>query len=508
MENVRELIKYVPKFVKASMVTQALQLEKAIASSFNTTVEFLGTLAGMPPNYIEKITEYYGEAMFKAFECGYEEGKLHASDIPLSNNEIMQKEISGKFPLSIAKSQEIAEEFSLLSYDLLKTFPGKESVSLQLSKELNNSYIEGAIMGIKEITELNKHQPAMPGESLEMEVKIEEAPAQAPAPMAMATTAETKVELPKAFAAKNIKAEHQDSISRMMAYVKLLDDKEAQNVLMYYLGIDPHKMGKKEAKADVNPITNQVPISEVPKDMKFDIDEPLIPSNKVGPYLLEQTVNKTKAAIQSHKFESPAAEDEFAIIDCVVSGLNYFDSEGSMAAAIALKLEMEDLASPSLKQVEECADELAANLTDMAQLPGHYMFLNVDGDYCLVFVMDRAGVEQYLSMQVAPGPVYASAGKDHKLPHGPQGALSASVQEEVKAIAGFKTMGDKSLKELKKAAPGVAGYLTACVADFRNSKKTMKEVAHTFRMSGADLCHAVHGDDALKYFDYLHGLKK
>ena len=58
----------------------------------------------------------------------------------------------------------------------------------------------------------------------------------------------------------------------------------------------------------------------------------------------------------------------------------------------------------------------------------------------------------------------------------PQGALDTKLQEEIRNIAGLKSLGGNSLRDLKKISPSVAGYFSRTISKYRNGKCTQKEL--------------------------------
>jgi hypothetical protein len=445
VKNARSLIARVPELIKASLITQAFEIQKVIASTFEFTDEFKEHMRSIPPHYIERAQEAYSDAMFKSFDSGYKNGAIKEkliTDRPSDSS--VEDAVRLKVPMPFGLSQDLLASFETDIGGYFETAFDMSGMLQQLAKDMEKAFAEGVMEYLKTLPEDVLHKPK-----------------EAPAP---------KIEVPKveapatevvAAAAQPLSRE--DVLKKIEEYTKLLKDPEAEEVLRYTMGL-PVKTRKVEARV-------------------------------IGPYNTQSLKQKVLELLKTHKL----SEDEMQvlIVDCVVSNVGTLKDE-DLASLLNEKLTL-GLESPQIEAAEIAADKLADQMAQSMSLPGDLMFMKYQDDYCLVFTFERSGVAELAKEGDAL--VFASKKKED-LPDGPQGTLTVKEQDEIKALSSL-AKSKMTYKDVKKASSKVAALLSEAMTQIRNSKVDIAEGAKALKASLEDLIVQAYGKDGLAYYQYV-----
>lgn len=208
--SLRQLHNLIPKLVKASMVNQALKLEKALASTFELSDEMQDLFASLPQNYLEAATDAYQQNLYTAYDLG---SKLDAVKLKEISKEELD-DLNLKAPLPYTWEQDLLMRFRREAESYLDSLGDKKKnmISEQLKKDLSEAYTEG----VREALRLmNQQEQEQEQDNVTDEMSEKSAEDKEPA-----TAAQTN-----------------EIINKLEQYTKLLKNPQAEKVLRYELGL-------------------------------------------------------------------------------------------------------------------------------------------------------------------------------------------------------------------------------------------------------------------------------
>lgn len=465
--NVQILIKQVDPLLKEKAIDLAFTVEKAIASSFDIPTEISEKVSDLPNEYRSIITSSYQKALFKAFDSGYQAGASDSEKTKIEIPESLKQSVLSEFDDSISDFSE-GKKFQIES-DLTKAF--KDGYEVNWSAEKN-----------QEPTDENDQSSYQ---------EIQE-------PKNKATAGNGYPSLQK--------SDHitqDDAIKHLEEYISKLDPK-AQEIFRYELGIQYYSgqsmpeenkgrttpIGMKvEASAD-EPVVADLPAVQLAEDTEM--------GRMIGPFAVAILCDKTINTVRAFKEEED--EEYYVLLENIITGTSKMSDE-EMAEAISSSLEIEAEAK-SLDEVKDKADDLAVELTEACRLPGYYLFVNNDNNYSLAFVFNKSAIRPVINAVEARLKKSEVTGSKLDIKT-PQGALSTKIQKEIENFIGLSSVGNKSLKDLKRISPSIAGYVSRAISDYRNGKRTHKELASLLKADSRELVEMVFGRDGVGYYDYF-----
>lgn len=445
-KRIRALLRKVPRMVKASLVKQVFELEKVVTSTFEFTDEMQELFQGVPQNHLELAAETYNNKMYRAYQGGHKAAKDAQSKVRLGED--LLKEIRLKMPMSYSLGEDLLASFKAEIDEHLQTVPDKGEIYSQFKKDLEMAYLEGAMDYFHEITEQTMGEEPEP-EPEPVEPSEEEESTETP------SDKESEEDMDKKEATAATKEE---MLSKLEEYAKLLGEDWKEDVLRTTLGLPP-----KTATAAVSS------------------------SSMIGPYDVGALREKILSAVKAMDLDEQ--DLQVSVVECLVSDLNGYNDQ-ELARVVEKRLDIVgSLPEEATRDdVRLAVDVIAQRLNEKVDLPGELHFLEVNGDYCLVFAFEK---EQAKDLATA------------SLPSSPQGPLSVKDQKEIKALADLKRT--SSLKEIRTASSRVASHLGKVLTDLRNSRLNLSEGARALKASMEDLVAAVYGEDGKAYYLHLKG---
>jgi hypothetical protein len=451
--EIRSMHRLVKNLVKASLIKQAKELEAVIASTFEFSKDFMALLKNTPATYIEKIYEVYTSLMMKAFDAGVATATIKSKEAEkLPEAEDLDIEIKTVMPISYGLSQDLLSSFRNSVNEFIKTLPDLDEVYAQFQKDLEEAHVEGVKNYLENMPKEGKESEKSEEKKIE-EMKQETAP--------------EVVEPEKVAAATEPTA----NLSDLEKYTKLLGPGVAEQVLRATLGLPP-----------LSPVTASV-IADVDED------------DMIGPYNAGALRDKVVELVKSSQVRD--SDLQSVIVDCLVSSAADMDGD-DLAESLSNRL---GISAKTFTEVQSKLDELSLNLKDKVALPGDFVFLTHNGDYCLVFAYSKEDAENLLD---EPEDVVIAAAKPKKvgkLPRSPQGALEVDVMKEIEALA--KLAKGSTYKDVKKASPKTASYMSSILSNIRNSKVGLAEGGGMLKASLPLMVENVFGTDGLDYFNHL-----
>lgn len=545
-KEIRSLIHTIPQLIKSSLVNQAFETEKIIASTFEFSESFQGLMHNIPQNHIEKIADWYSKLSFKAFQGGINNAKtkLHTVKISDIKGEELDEEIKTKIPMPYTLSQHLTKSFQDQVGQQLQTVPNANDIFVQFKQDIEKSYREG----VKEYLETLE-----PVEEVEVEEEVEEpfeeeeveeakmepseeegeeesfleewlseiadTPSDGPSrddPIDKpiddnTTTGGTKrmggdKKKPK-LRKDPILADVSDNeiIKALEEYTRLPGDSQAEMVLRYELGLPPTKAKaateevREEAEARIK-ARRKATAATAPIKRRSTVRGGKV----VGPYDTQALRQKVLTAVKTHVIDNNDLQS--VVIDSIVADINNM-SEQEVAQAIAKKMEFSEALANNgtLEDVKARADALAQKLTTSIGLPGDVVFVDAGGDYLLTFAFHRSDAAK-LGQESESTSLASRSAKSRPLPKGPQGVLSGFDRSQIEQLAALgKT---KTMRDIRKASAKVAGYLSDILKNIRTGRVGLAEGTSKLRSSIADVVGEVFGMDGLGYYEYLTKSKK
>ena len=468
-QRIRSLINTIPSLIRASLISQAFEAERVIASTFEFSEAFRVFIRNVPPHYIEITKKSYSDLMFKAFEGGNNLAKTNSGLLAGKAGEELLDIIKTKLPMPGILAQDLVAAFDSAVGDLYKTVVNNEEMGAQFKRDLECAFAEGAAQFA---STLPKETPADKIEKVEEVIKEAEQAKQEvalPAPTGPEPEAPSPTEEDLKEAAP-VTAETKDSLTlKLEEYTKLLSDPRAEEILRYTLGLPPRTVTASSVK--------DVALAKL-----------------IGPYDTDALTAKTLSLAKSHDMSDD--ELQTIVVDCIISGVDSYKSGDELAKVIAAKLGMEALAqleTLSMGEVDAAADIMSEALTSSTGLPGDFYFMEQDNDYCLIFAYDREEAAKLAS--AGETLVFAS------LPGSPQGALKVSDQEEIKSLLSIGKL--SSFKKVKAASPKVYALMSEALIQMRNSKVDIAEGCKMLKRSMAEYVEDAFGKDGADYYEFL-----
>jgi len=448
--ELRSMIRLIPDLVRASLIRQANEIEKVVASTFEFTKEFMSQLRNTPANYIEKIHEMYTAAMFKAFDAGLNAASLKkdiANQMTNFDKERLDRSIKVNVPMSYSLSQDLLASFKNSVNDYLKSSPNLPDIYAQFQKDMEAAHALGVL---EFIGTLSKPEEVIPSEQI------------APPAPPMADEAVINDEQPT----KEVKAEaEKEVLNALEKYSKLLGPGVAEQVLRATLGLAP--LGKKA--------TASVALADM-----------------VGPYDTNALRDKVLSLVKNSKLLD--SDMQSIVIDCLVAKAS--DLAGTdLAKLLSNRMGFE---ANGLVEAQNQLDMLSIELKDKVNLPGDFVFLNHNNDYCLVFAY---GTDQAGELSLLSGANTVAKTKVGALPRSPQGAIEATSMKEIEELA--KLPKGATYKDIKKVSSKTAAYMSSVLSDIRNSKCGIAEGGKKLKASLPEMIEAVYGTDGLDYFNHV-----
>jgi DNA polymerase III gamma/tau subunit len=142
IKELRSSIRLVPELVRASMVTQAFELEKLITATIDLSDGMETAVRSLPQAYREVVVRLYQDLMYKAYDAGYTNATLkQAQFIPGSNALTF---IRDRMPLPYSLEISLLKTFTDDTATYLKTAGNKEAIYEQFKRDIEQIYCEGA----------------------------------------------------------------------------------------------------------------------------------------------------------------------------------------------------------------------------------------------------------------------------------------------------------------------------------------------------------------------------
>lgn len=437
IKQLRSSIRLVPELVRASMVTQAFELESLITATIDLSDGMEAALRSMPQSYRESLTKLYRSLMYKAYDAGYNNAQLKQGLFKQGESPIVF--IRDKMPLPYSLEMTLLKAFTDDTATFLKTVEAKDSIYQQFKRDIEQIYCEGA-------NEYLQVLPAPEAKEEEMATEVKE-----PAELKDETTAAKKAvaedsEKPTAGSTR------EEIIRKLEDYANLVGTPEGSKVIRYYLGLPVH------ASIEI--------------------------AKTIGSYEIKELRSKVLATIGEHEFT--ADDQQIAVIDSLAV---------SEAKELADALGIADLLPEeySLPEAKLAADELAVELTASLDLPGTLMFADVDDSLVLAFSFKAKNFEKQVQAarkvksELPGGPMGVLDEKDKKELE----ALHLLDRGSLKMLA---------MKDLKKVAPKVVDLISEYLTKTRNSEFKMGELSKLFSMPMVDVVEMAYNRDGAEYF--------
>lgn len=486
-KKIRSLVNVLPTLVKASYIAQAEATKKLIIASFDPSAEFKETTRNIPQNYLEKINEQYKQYMFKAFQAGYEKAKASEDCFGLSPKmaeDDLRKEVKVSHSIPVELSQDFSKAFTEEIKSSLETYPGKEEIYAQFSKDLACAFE----CGIIEFVQNCKEPAKMEIKEEKKEEKKEENQEKSAAEIKPEDES-IKVES-KAKATSAVGPVSKDLIVKKMSeYAKLLGDEHAEMVLRYTLGLGPKtafaSVDEKDEKGEKGEEAEEVSTSS---------------TDMIAAYSPEDLKERILDMMTS--YDHTDEEVQCIKVDCLMSDLDELGDKAPEAVVKKLGLDpLLEQADLSMEDVLEACEVLAEELTKAVGLPGQFCFCDEDGSFCLWYCFEK---EEAAEIAEESGAVVTAKAKKATW-SAPMGVLSKSHQEEIKKIAQSYGPNSKveSYKELKKISPKLASFISEALSKMRTGEYSLKEGCAKVQCSVAEMIKQCYGDDGQKYFEFI-----
>lgn len=461
------MIHLVPELVQGSLINQALEISQIVAATFKFSDSFKEKMRNIPQNYIEKAQEVYSDLMFKAFEAGMDAAKIKEVQLKtlLEKPEEMEEKLKLELPLPYGISTELKEKFEKEMKVFFETVPNSAELYSQFSSDLECAYFEGAKEHMedlaKDLHEEKKEIPAVEPAVEEEEEKEEEE--------VQASAAPVKASMEKS-----------EILRKIEEYTKLLgDDPVAEKVLRATMGLPP--------KETVMASVVEEPKEELPSEAHME--------DTFGPFDAEKIKVQVLESLKTFKMDE---NDEFQVmvLDKLLEGVDKMDPQEA-AKALCIKLEIDYLEGCSFDDICEAADILAEEITNCLELPGHFVLMELNGDFVSAFTFEKKDAAEMLKME---GAVVTAAKKTKSdLPGSPMGALGVKDSKEIEALWKAGKFKHLKLKDIKKASPKVAQEISDIITDFRNSKISIDEFSGVMRYNLAEFVEKAFGLDGYNY---------
>jgi hypothetical protein len=451
-EKIRRLTKLVPNLVKASYIKQAYDLEKFIKASFEIPSDLNALLGGMPANHREEFIRQYKNALYEAYDCGMK---------------CMKPE------MEFSKYQDIFNGF-LESVKAYVSHMGTNSKILEMvEKDIKSNYS----LGVEEATKMNQNNK-LP--------KLED----------VSKGAEASVETAKS---KEVIAEENKPMPKSLEdYAKLLGPGIPEKVLRTYLGLktatasadasDEDLVEKIDESMEMEPSENSENSEEL--EMEESVD------SMCGPFKVAELKEALLQKIGSHSVDESLSEQSI-VVDCVVNLEGKSEQENAEAISKALQLDPIENGY-SIEEAMMGADMVAEELTHCMGLPGNFMFLDVENEYCLVYLYPTETALQHSKLA---NKVVTAAKKSlgHDIPDGPQGALELKDQKEIEAVCKLNSLRGMSMKDLKEKAPKIHTFIKNAMSELSSSMVTLGEALNDMSLSVSGVVGKVYGKDGVAY---------
>lgn len=464
-KEIRSLIRTIPQLVKSGLVTQAFETEKIIASTFEFSDDFLAKLGGVPQNYIESIQEIYSDMLGKGYDTGYKSAEIKIKSTPFDRSlpdDEFDREIEIRMPMAFGIKQnyldvfrsEIAKYFESVSGEVLA------EVITQFEKDLNDTYKEGvreyltsmpedATPDVEVVVEKEVEvAPAEEIETVEEEKETEEEAAcyleeaqEAQKDLALDTTAKLAACLFNKHATRNIKA--------------LFDIHATEGM---------HKANAKLIIEFAEWISNGKDPSDYIPDETFRV--------------VADTLSKDLLA-KLEKYAKLLGEGEAETVLRFTLGLGPKGKKATAAAKEKDEEEKEENEENEEKKEKKETESTYAKLEAYTKL------------------LKNPEAERVLRYTLGLPPLKATA----SIPHGPQGVLTKGEQSQIEDLL---TLGkSRTYKDVKKASPKLATYLSKTLNDLRMSKVSLVEGLSKLKASMEDMISDCFGTDGQDYYNYL-----
>lgn len=275
----------------------------------------------------------------------------------------------------------------------------------------------------------------------------------------------------------------EEAIQNIEEYISKLSP-EAQKVFRYEFGIQ-YGGGNPQNKGTSIP-TGMKTTASVNDEEIVDPSEVYDLANMVGSFSPAALSDRAVASV----INSPESNEYLVEVEQVITGANKMSEDD-------LKGYLTDKLGYTISDTENDLDEFAEKLSDSSRLPGGFIFHNKGNSLVLSYYCKRSEIEPILNATKRK----TAIAKSDKM-QAPQGALSTKLQEEIKNIVATQSISSKSHKDIKKISPSVASYLSKAISDYRNGKRTQKELATLLKCKKKDLVEMVFGKDGAEYYDY------
>jgi hypothetical protein len=483
IKQLRSSIRLVPELVRASMITQAFELEKLITATIDLSEGMEAALRSLPQAYREALIKLYRDLMYKAYDAGHTNASFKQGQYPPGTDVLSF--IRDKMPLPYSLEMSLLKSFTDETATFLKTVESKEAIYEQFKKDIEKIYCDGAMEYLNAL-------PPEAAKEAEVAEKVEQ-------PVEAATKDSEK---PKVVTPEEVRRHLEE-------YAKLAGSPEGANVLRTYLGLSAKAEFEEEAKDNEKPksgVTKEEIIRkfeeyaakagtpEGTKVLRYYLGLPVQASvaKVVGSYEIDSLRKKVLALVQDHSFTKD--ELQTVVVDSVAV---------AKASELASALGIADLLPEgyTVTEAKMAADELAEELTKNLDLPGTLVFADLDDSLVLAFSFKSEDYEQQV--------LAAKQKAKSELPASPMGALDKKDQDELAMLAGLDRSGLKMmvLKDLKKTAPKVVDLISEYLTKTRNSEFKMGELAKLINAPMLDVVEKAYGRDGAEFYKHVSDKK-
>jgi hypothetical protein len=443
-KEIRALIRTIPQLVKAGLVNQAFETEKVIAATFEFSEEFIPLLGGIPQNYLETIQEIYSDLLTKGYDNGYKiaEVKIKSTEFNLSlPDEEFDREIEIRMPIAFGVKESLIDIFRTEVLKYFEAAPQEklDEVVSQFDKDLHTSYKEG----VKDFL------TSMPGETFPEESPVE---------------VEKEVEEVE----EVIEDEIADDVEEFVAGKDLVDTtaKVIATVFNRYATRDIKALFDMQAEEGKHKANAK---------MLAEFAEWVSMGKPVDDYIPDETFRVVADTLSKELLKK--LEDYAKLL-----------GEGEAETVLRFTLGLGPKGKKATAEVNEEESEEEEGST-YAKLEAYTKLLN------------NPEAEMILRYTLGLPPKTATAYAKTSIPHGPQGVLTKSEQSQIESLLPLGK--SRTYKDIKKASPKLAVYLSKILNDIRLSKISMVEGLGKLKSSMEDLIGDCFGNDGQDYYNHL-----
>jgi hypothetical protein len=491
LAKLRQLNKLIPKLIEASYLNQAKETKKVMLATLKPSQEFMSTVNNLPGNYLEEVIKVYKELALQAYSSGQEKFPEAEAEIGEAVKDMVLKEqvsalIKSKYSIDPVLCDELCSRFKLNTSKYLETLTGKDKIYKALQKDLNSVYCQA----LMDATVLNV-------KTIKAEVENEE-------------DSEEKQKKPK---------------NKLEEYTKLLGPKN-EDVLRVTLGLPPRK-GKTEVKAEAATdrkayattstkeldklIANLCASNEEDLGSVDDAEDALEKPEWKSPYVAEDLKNLVVDLVKSYNWSDDSDDFGYVLVDCLVPDAEEMTDE-SLLKMLSKKL---NTVSQNPESLDLELEDIALKISAEVNLPGEFMFSEVDGDFCMVFTFSKQSALKMIKEKEATAAAHGKKtilkSKNKKtvgdLPETEDNLIPHAHQKEIKEIYSLGgQLKNMPLRSIRKASPTLADLISGVFSMLRAGKITMGESAKRFfSASNESLIEEAFGYGGKNYYLYLRG---